>query len=130
MSRENSRRSARRVPVSFITEYEGRSSRGKGSGRVENISASGALIEDADTLLLSGAVVTLTFSFFPDSLPVEASARVVRETPTGFGVEFLAMKPRVRAVLRMAIAKLASEEADLDDDDDVKTLMRIKRPAR
>jgi len=52
MSRENSRRTARRVPVSFITEYEGRSHRGKGSGRVDNISASGALIEDDDVKTL------------------------------------------------------------------------------
>ncbi len=93
-----------RASVRFQVVYSGLSFEGEGT--VLNISKSGALIEDADRLLMTGIAITLRFSFFEDSIPIEIPAQVVRETEQGFGVQFTKLSPRTRAVLGMAISKL------------------------
>ena len=94
-----------------------------------NVSATGALLEDAEPLLISGGKIRLRFSFAPDAIPVDVSAEVVRETETGFAVRFTTMDARVRAVLRAVISKAIRELEvagdDLDDDDDDKTLLTL-----
>ena len=96
-------RKASRVEVRFDAEYSGRSV--QGTGVVLNISASGALIEDADPPLLSGGEVTLKFSLYEGSVALTVRAIVTRETDRGFGVKFIEMNPRTRKVLKMSIAK-------------------------
>ena len=91
----------------------------EGTGRVSNISKSGALLEDVDPLVMPGSSIKLRLSFLEDSIPVEIPAEVIRNTETGFGVEFKKLNPRTRAVLGMAIAKLrAAGENDEDGNDD------------
>ena len=105
-------RQAARVTVSFEAEYSGRSVRGVGI--VQNISATGALIEEAEPPLLSGGEVTLKFSIHEGSVPLSIRATVVRETDLGFAIEFIEMNPRTRKVLKLSIAKalrLADETA-------------------
>ena len=116
---------ATRVGVKFPVEFSGRQNRGAGSGFVSNISSTGALLEDADALLVGGAEITLRFSFFEDSTPVEIRAVVTRETEQGFAVHFLEMSPRVRAVLRIAINRLARAT---NDDDDPQPLLGRRKP--
>ncbi len=95
----------------------------EGTGRVRNISKSGALIEDADPLVTPGSTIKLRLSFLEDSIPVEIPAQVIRESGTGFAVEFKKLTPRTRAVLGMAIAKLrASEEENEDPAGDIPLL--------
>ena len=94
-----------------------------------SVSASGALLEDAEPLLLSGGKINLRFSLVQDALPIDVAAEVVRETETGFAVRFTSMDARVKAVLRTAISKAIRELEgagdDLDDDDDDKTLLTL-----
>lgn len=118
-----------RAAVRFKVEYRGPTY--EGTGTVLNISKSGALIADADRLLMTGSEITLRFSFFEDSIPVEVPAQVVRETDRGFGVNFTKVSPRTRSVLGMAISRLRQSGALGDDDeaadstDEDITLMKI-----
>jgi Trk K+ transport system NAD-binding subunit len=114
-----------RANVRFRVAYRGPSF--EGTGIVLNISTTGALIEDADRLLMTGIDIMLAFSFFEDSVPIEVPAEVVRETEQGFGVQFRKLNPRTRSVLAMAISKLrlSDEERHGDDrleDDDITLL--------
>ncbi|MEE9281720.1 MAG: PilZ domain-containing protein [Myxococcota bacterium] len=115
-----------RASVRFRVDYTGPTF--EGHGTVLNISRTGALIEDADRLLMTGSEIKLRFSFFQDSVPIEIPAQVVRETDRGFGVRFTKLTPRTRSVLGMAIAKLrqsledAEGAAILSDDDDITLL--------
>ncbi len=116
-----------RASVRFRVDYIGPTFEGRGT--VLNISKTGALIEDADRLLMTGSEIKLRFSFFHDSVPIEIPAQVVRETDQGFGVQFTKLSPRTRSVLGLAIAKLRqsledSEDASVLGDDDDITLMK------
>ena len=93
-----------RVPV----EFSGRHVRGRGF--IRNISESGALVEDAQPLVVSGGRVRLRFSFFQDSLPVEIPATVVRETPIGFAVQFAGLDARLKSVLALVIARIRAAD--------------------
>jgi hypothetical protein len=114
-----------RLSVSFAIEYSGRSVRG--TGTVRNISSSGALIENAEPLLLAGGEVQLSFSIFGNSLPITVPAKVVRETETGFGVEFLEMNVRSRKILKMAITKALNRPDQSEEDS---TLLRLRRKGK
>ena len=118
-------RSSARISVRFPVTYTGRQVEGTAMAR--NVSATGALLEDAEPLLISGGEISLRFSLAQDTIPVEVSAEVVRETETGFAVRFTTMDARIRAVLRTVISKAIRELEvagdDLDDDD--KTLLTL-----
>ena len=94
----------------------------EGTGKIRNISRGGALIDEADQRLEPGAQIKLRFSFLEDSIPVEVPAEVIRETETGFAVEFKKLSHRTRAVLGMAIAKLRANEDEGQDDGDIPLL--------
>lgn len=104
---------ARRIGARFQTDFVGKQV--EGTGTVRNISLTGALIEDCSPLLIGGGDVRLTFSFFEGSLPVEVRAKTVRETKTGFAVQFVGMHPRVKAILSAAIGRAEGEEAQTKD---------------
>lgn len=108
----------RRVGVHFDTQYRGKGV--EGSGTVLNISHSGALIEPAEPLLISGGEIRLRFSFLESSVPIEIRARVVRETDHGFAVQFVDLTPRIAAVLKLAISRSIE-----DDGSDDSTLLKI-----
>ncbi len=118
-------RSSVRVSVRFPVTYTGRHV--KGTAMALSVSATGALLENAEPLLISGGKVRLRFSLAQDAIPVEVAAEVVRETETGFAVRFTSMDVRVKAVLRAAISKAIRElevvGEDLDDED--KTLLTL-----
>ena len=112
------RRRTLRVAAEFPIEYAGPVFRG--SGTVHDISLTGALIVGAQPQLVAGGEVSLRFSFFPDSLPLEIEANIVRETETGFAVAFRHLKPRVKGACRIGITKLAA----LYEDESDTTLLR------
>ena len=109
------RRRTRRVPVGFLAEYE--CNDGQGKGTVRNISLTGAWVEVADLEPVSGGEVLLRLSFFPNSLPVEVRAHVVRATAIGFAVAFVGLTARVKGVLKLAISKLAALHEDEGDSE-------------
>jgi hypothetical protein len=102
------KRTKRRVDMRVPVEFSGRHVRGRGF--LCNISESGALVEDADPLVVAGGRVRLRFAFFQDSLPVEIPATVVRETPTGFAVQFAGLDARLKSVLALVIARIRAAE--------------------
>jgi len=106
------KRAKARVEMRVPVEFRGR--RTQGRGFIRNISESGALVEDAEPLVVAGGRIRLRFAFFEDSLPVEIPASVVRETASGFGVQFSGLDARLRNVLAMLIARIrnrAQEQA-------------------
>lgn len=108
LDRVEDTRKSRRINVRFRAEFTGRKVRG--AGVVQNISLGGALIEQADPLLLSGGEVKVRFSFFENALPVEVPAEIVRETRSGFAVRFLDLNRRMRNVLTVAISRAAAQD--------------------
>ena len=130
MNDGNSRKKPR-INVRFGTQFRGR--RISGTGVVKNISESGALIENAEPLLVSGGRIRLRFSFYDGSLPIEIGAVVVRPTDAGFGVRFTGLDARLRSLLAMSIAKMrggtqdASGVPGAEDSHEEVTLMTIKR---
>lgn len=118
------KRVGERVRVRFRASYRARSV--EGSGFVRNISHSGALIDPAEPPLLAGGHTKLRFSFFEDSLPVEVKAEVVRETKTGFAVRFTEMDPRVRGIIKQAIARARSLRMPGEEDDEERTLLDLR----
>ena len=103
-----SKRGKERVQMRVPVEFRGR--RTQGRGFIRNISESGALVEDAAPLVVAGCRIRLRFAFFEDSLPVEIPASVVRETATGFGVQFSGLDARLRNVLALVIARIRNRE--------------------
>jgi hypothetical protein len=101
---ERARRAKERVEMRVQVEFRGRRTRGRGF--IRNISESGALVEDAEPLVVAGGRIRLRFAFFGDSLPVELPASVVRETEDGFAVQFSGLDARLRAVLALVIARI------------------------
>ncbi len=110
-----------RVPVRFSVKFSSKYC--NGSGMVQNISSSGALIEDAEPPLLAGGEVKLEFSLFADSLPIKIKARVVRETEEGFAVQFQKADPRTRQILRAAIKKALSRANQGLDTEEASALL-------
>ena len=122
------RRTNRRVPVRFAIGFEGRHI--EGAGYAKDISVSGALIEDAEPLLLAGASIRLRFSLLRNAIPIELDAQVVRETEKGFAVQFEEVDPRLRSILRMAIDRIRRSSADGrgPDSDEEQTLLTVTKP--
>jgi hypothetical protein len=123
-SDDRDRRASQRVRVRFPVTFTGRNIQGCAFAR--NISVSGALLEDAEPLLITGGRIRVRFSLFPESLPIEATAIVVRETENGFAIRFVDMDGRFRSVLRRAIKMaLSASPGGGDDDDEERTLLDI-----
>lgn len=106
-SGEANKRKKKRVDMRVPVEFNGRHVHGRGF--IANISETGALVEDAQPLVVSGGRIRLRFAFFEDSLPVEIPATVVRETPNGFGVHFAGLDARLKSVLGLVISKIRAK---------------------
>ncbi|HXZ84768.1 MAG TPA: PilZ domain-containing protein [Myxococcota bacterium] len=106
---ETRKRSKERVEMRVAVEFRGR--RTRGHGFIRNISESGALVEDAEPLVVAGGRIRLRFAFFEDSLPVEIPAAVVRETASGFGVQFSGLDARLKSVLALVIARIRNRNS-------------------
>ena len=119
-------RSSPRVVVRFPVKFFGRNVEGTAYAR--NVSVSGALLEEAEPLLITGGQIRLRFALAPDALPIDISAEVVRETEGGFTVRFTRMDSRVRSVLKTVISKMlraVEQEGEDPDDDEDKTLLTV-----
>ncbi len=77
------RRFQLRIPVTY--EYKGQS----GRGMLIDLSSSGALIEATNVPLSLGGMVDIGYTPEGDEKPTELYGKVVRETDSGFAVEFV-----------------------------------------
>jgi hypothetical protein len=77
------RRFQLRIPVDY--ESDGQS----GEGMLIDLSSSGALIEATNVPLRFGALVDIGYTLEGDEKPTEIYGKVVRETDSGFAVEFV-----------------------------------------
>ena len=97
------RRTAQRFKLRVTAEYRTTAERGK--GLLWDISTSGARIDGASSSVTEGTHVQIQFSLFPGSVPIVLPAKVVRETKTGFAVNFTGLGHRNESLLRIAIPK-------------------------
>ncbi len=79
------------------------SGRVEGAGSLRDLSISGARVDDASAKLKPGTKVELTWGLRENGSPLRIPANVVRETDTGFAVEFLDLSAEVRVWLEEVI---------------------------
>lgn len=117
---------ALRVPLDLPCEFHGRKLSGRGI--VKNVSVSGALIDEASSLLITGTMVRLRFSFGEGASPIEVKGEVSRETPCGFALRFVAVDPRTRGTLKASIERVqqALDESDEAEDAEAPTLLKLR----
>ena len=84
----------------------------QGSGTLRDISMSGARVDEASMQPKPGVRVRLEFAPRPDCLPVEVLAHVVRECGSGFAVEFSALDPRMKRLLRSLVERAEGPPTD------------------
>lgn len=92
---------------------------GKGSGTIESISASGAIIFNARPALTIGSDVRLKFALSGDTLPIEIRTHVLKEAEGGIELEFIEMSSRTRKLVSVAVGKALRRGAS---DDETPTL--------
>ena len=97
MSNEQERRVAPRVGMDAPAEY--RAGSGNGTGTVRDISTSGVRVDDVSMRLDNEEEAGLRCSFYMGSFGVELTGRVVRQTDTGFALQFLELGADQRALL-------------------------------
>ena len=108
-----------RLRTEFTCRY------GNGTGVINSISSSGAVVEKAEPTPIVGDEVRLRFSLLEDTLPLEIRAIVSEWTGTGFEVEFHGLTLRTRKLLRIAIARALSRADGNGDPDDAPTLLSL-----
>ena len=86
---------------------------GQTLGAVQDISSTGARIENAAVLPPEGTRLRLGFSFYAYALPVPIHGKVVRHTETGgFAVEFQQVDFRTQILLRALLPKFDAKTTD------------------
>ena len=85
---------------------------GKGSGTIESISASGAIIFNARPALTIDSDIRIKFAFSEETLPIEIRVHVLKEAEGGIEVEFVEMNSRTRKLVSVAVGKALREGAD------------------
>lgn len=102
MRETDDRRREPRFNVRAPTEYsDGRT----GRGTTENVSLTGALLENISSQQPVGARLELHFSFFAGSYETPFAGHVVRLTELGFAVEFTDLDSSRRQLLHSALPR-------------------------
>ena len=96
----------------------------EGRGVLRDLSVKGARIDKASRVLAPGTRIRLLLAVREDCFPMEIEAEVVRETKSGFAIEFAEGDPRLRAYLEFAVSSVAERATDDDED----TEPEIPRP--
>ncbi len=97
---------APRFSVEIPAHYQVRGEDLMATGKIQNISKSGALLDDQSYEVPVGSRVRLSFSLYSNSRPLRFSAEVVRIATSGFAVRFTDMDPRNRKLLEAALPML------------------------
>ncbi len=77
----------------------------EGSGKLHDLSTSGARLDDVTHRLKPGVKLEILLVLVRGGVPLPLHGKVVRETETGFAVEFCGNSPRVKAVLKTVISE-------------------------
>jgi hypothetical protein len=95
-----------KLPVNYETAD------GRGRGVTWDISTRDARIEGVSYLARPGTAITLEVLLPPDMIPLELRGQVVRETITGFAVEFVGVHDHVLELLAIVLEELAKRQGD------------------
>jgi hypothetical protein len=87
----------------------------EGRGVLHEVSKTGARIEDTSPRLKPGTKVQLTFVLDQDGQPMDISANVVRETESGFAVQFTETNERLELWFQEVLSR--SERGDSRETD-------------
>jgi hypothetical protein len=74
-------------------------------GTLADISVTGARIEAVSHDLKPGTPLRAMFCLIEGCVPVTVSAEVVRETESGFAIEFIRPEPRLKRVIRAVVSR-------------------------
>jgi len=99
--------SAPRFNLGIPARYQVRGQEPVETGLIQNISKSGALVENQSGGAAMGSQLRLSFSLFPDSQPLQFLAEVVRVADSGFAVRFN-LDPHNRKLLEAALPVVAA----------------------
>ncbi len=108
------RRGSWRLRIPAPVEYPVQS--GEGTGMVSDISMSGVQIVGASKRPEDGDTVRLRCSFSAGSFGVELAGRVVRQTDTGFVLQFQELGADQLAVIDRVIRSLREDQLALLDE--------------
>ena len=106
------RRGASRVRL--LTHAYFAAGRVEGRGILHDLSITGACINEASPRMKPGTELRLTFALREDDLPVRIRGKVVRETETGFAVEFIKLARGLRELLQRVISDSREIASDRD----------------
>jgi hypothetical protein len=87
----------------------------EGRGVLHELSKTGARVEDTSPRLKPGTTVQLTFALDQEGQPLDISATVVRETESGFGVQFAEINERLELWIQETLSR--SDQADSPQTD-------------
>lgn len=111
MTPDPGRRTTRRVVANVPVEYV-QTGGAKGNTEITQISAGGCILRAAN-LDPQGPEVFLHFRLGPENAEVHLRAHVVHVNPeAGTGLEFIAVSPEARELLRQFVAAKVLESAD------------------
>ncbi len=84
-----------------------------GQGVLHDLSSTGARIEEPSSQIERGEEIDLTFALHEDGRPIRIRGTVVRETETGFGVQFIQSDRRLTEWIELAVSQFESETTSL-----------------
>ncbi len=102
MTIDQERRAAPRFSIQVPTEYE-HANTPVGTGRTENVSVSGVLVERTSAEFPIDTELRMRFSFFSGSFATAFTAAVVRHTESGFAARFVDLDTAQIEVLQRAL---------------------------
>ncbi len=88
------------------------SGRVEGAGSLRDLSMKGARVEEASPQMKSGTRLKLAWGLRENGSPLRIPATVVRETDTGFAVEFLDLSDEVKNWLQQVISAAKVRDPD------------------
>ncbi len=88
----------------------------EGRGVLTDLSVTGARIKKATDRMATGTRIKLLIAVREDCFPMEIEAEVVRDTASGFAIEFSDVDSRLKNFLEFVVTQ--SVERGEDDEDD------------
>ena len=110
--RMRNKRSSRQSPRCALRRVVAYQSAGRhANGVIYNLSAKGALVGEVSHRLALGTRLQLLVDLAPDWPRLSIGAQVVRETPTGFAVQFDRLEGRLKQLIRSLVPRAERQTA-------------------
>ncbi len=88
----------------------------EGRGVLTDLSVTGARIKKATDRMATGTRITLLIAVREDCFPMEIKAEVVRDTASGFAIEFSDVDSRLKKFLEFVLTQAVDRGEDDEDD--------------